>query len=250
MNATRPIHTLFLLLPLLLLTQPPAQAEPAATEKIYQVDILLFERPLSHDRFPARKPAAADYSQARPLQPAETTAEPVLLPPMNPEPGHPPFWQQLPEKDQGLQQAAHRLEHSPRYAVLARFSWIQPAAPRRAQQPVRLQPPAPEEKVEDALLTLDFPSATTMDAGDPSPPRLDGQASLYRGSYLHLKLDLRYCKPASPRSLGLEPDCWRLQQDYRVQPGKLYYYDHRHFGALAQIRLLNDASSTAPDTDR
>ncbi len=243
------MRLVLLALSILLLGGAQAQTAPAARDKIYQVDILLFERPLARDRFPARKPDWPDYSQARPLLPADITLEPALAPPLAPEQAHPPFWQLLPEEQQGLQAEARRLQRSARYTVLARFSWVQPVVPRQAQQPVRLRPPPREDVPDESLLTLDFPREHPREAEQVQPPRLDGQASLYKGSYLHLKLDIGYCKPGFPRSLGLEPDCWRLQQDYRVKPGKLYYYDHRHFGALARIRLLNEDSASKPAMD-
>ncbi len=225
--------------------QGSAHAEQDAEIPTWQVDVLLFERPASQDRWPPRPIPPPDYSQARRLQAWQDPLE-QLLPPLRDGHALPPaHWQALPPHQQGLLAEASRLQRSGRYRVLAHYSWTQPALPRQAHQPVRLLPPEEDTKTpreSEALLTLDFPPAgTTM---EKKAPVIDGQASLYQGSYLHLKLDLYYCRDALHQPLRTEPACWRLQQDYRVRPEKLYYYDHRHFGALARIRKLEPAATT------
>jgi hypothetical protein len=101
----------------------------------------------------------------------------------------------------GIEEALRR---SHEYQPVAHFGWTQVGYPLNAAPQVDL----------DALL--------------PQGSALSGKASLSRGRYLHLTLNLSFQPPGgSPR--------YFLQQGRRMRSNEKHYFDHPQFGVIAIV---------------
>ncbi len=213
----------------------PLIALPATSDdpQRYQVELIVFARVNVQSTWPTPVRPPPDYSAARQLD-LGGEMEPAMVPITHSSHRD---WQLLPETDWMLKPESDRLQRRSDFELLIHLSWIQPAASRQQPQPVRLRLP---ERETTLLPELELLRGGTTQHTIP----LDGTASLHRGQYLHLAVDLFYCRPRTHPPLRTQPDCWRLQQSYRVRPGRLYYYDHRQFGVLAQIREITPEPET------
>ncbi len=232
---TRHAACLCLLLALCHLRVQAASDEDAT--RLYQVDILLFTRPLAVTRWPSQVSRPAVYEQALRLKPwREEPGE--WQPPMQADDPSLHLFEQLPEARRQLLREHARLANNSHHRPVAHFSWIQPAPERKRATSVRLQPPTTVDVQTETLAgLLTRPQSPATDDGHRTP---DGTATLYRGTYLHLKLDLYHCQPTEQYGWPqTHPSCWRLSQSYRIRPDRLYYFDHPHFGALARVTAID-----------
>ena len=85
-------------------------------------------------------------------------------------------------------------------------------------------------------------------------PGLDGEVSMYRSRYLHLRLDLilqsdqtsaAASAAATPYILETELPRFEMAQKRRMRSNEIHYFDHPRIGALAVIRPLDEAPAVA-----
>jgi len=241
-----------LALPALAAAQDKADGPP----QWYDVEIVVFEQAggstvappsgvhepdtfgaLSLDTMPG-SPDAAVASMA------PVDAMPPLGPPQ-------PRFQQLSPEDQQLGGAVGKLSQSARYRVLVHAAWRQRAPEFGESEPVRIEggrvlgsrPAAPAGAARPSPLVDLGEAAANPDT--EAVKELDGVAAVTRGRYLHLRLDLVYRQRASSGPLaagngrGYSPAgqfvTWRLAERRQIEPGKLQYFDHEHFAAIAVV---------------
>jgi len=195
-------------------------------------------------------PGAPDWNGAQPLVAADSTSPP--LPYQSPAPG----------ADQ-LNDAWTRLKRSKNYDPLLHLSWTQPALDRSAAQWVRVgaPPTAAPMSPTRALAAANSVASAPM----PSTP-VFGEAKLSTtGPYLHFDLDLVLQGPlariptpavatgpintATLAPLGATAPAptfqyYRLQQDRRVDGGKLTYFDHPLFGVILLVTPVRHSALT------
>lgn len=174
-----------------------------------------------------------------------------------------PF-QALPPTSEQLGDEWTRLKRSKNYEPLLHVTWTQPALDRSMAQAVRIgAPPA----AAPASTSRPLPAATAGGGNAlPLPTPAYGTARLSTtGPYLHFDLDLvlegplaRNSSPAAstaasnttlltPPGATLTPpptyQLYRLQQDRRVDGGKLTYFDHPLFGAILLVTPVRHSAA-------
>ncbi len=88
-----------------------------------------------------------------------------------------------------------------------------------------------------------------VDVFGSAGPGLDGEVSMYRSRFLHLRLDLILqpdqdlpsAATATPYILETELPRFELAQRRRMRSNEIHYFDHPRLGALAVIRPLDEA---------
>lgn len=157
-----------------------------------------------------------------------------------------------------------RLKRSKNYEPLLHVIWTQPALDRSLAQSVRIGIP-PSATPASATRPLPVPAAAG--APPPQPTPAYGTARLSTtGPYLHFDLDLvvqgplaRSLSPAAgtvgintallaPPGASASPTAptyqlYRLQQDRRVDGGKLTYFDHPLFGAILLVTPVRHSAA-------
>jgi hypothetical protein len=245
-------------------TAPPAApvagaAGLAPAPNWYNVEVILFRNtdPVagSQETWPA-DPGEPNWNGAQPLNP--------------PDPANPPVpYQLLAPASTQLTDQWNRLKHSHELEPLLDVVWTQPALDRATAPAVRigLPPPAlPGVSTASAAVaaTPARPAATAKTPMTAAPPQATpayGTVKLSTtGPYLHLDLDLalrgapiktalpapatisavNMSAPAAGTTAGTVTaapsfQLYRLQQDRRVDAGKVYYFDHPLFGALVLV---------------
>lgn len=206
------ILTLLLTVLVALPTTLAAAAPAAPAPNWYDVEMIVFRNTRSDA-------GTLESWPANPGMPAWDTARPL-----NPAAGNLPY-RQLPASSYRLDATWNRLAHASGYAPLLHIAWAQPAIDRASAPFVQIgSPPAGNDTVY-GIAKL----STT-------------------GPYLHFDLDLLFCGPAAKNTIptastaaanaaqaaaGCQP--YRLQEDRKLDAGKLNYFDNPMFGALVLI---------------
>ncbi|MGE5625793.1 MAG: CsiV family protein [Bacillota bacterium] len=198
-------------------------------------------------------PGIPDWNAGQALSPPDSIGPPT------------PFQALSPVNEQ-LGDAWTRLKRSKNYEPLLHVSWTQPAMDRSTAPAVRIGVPPSA-----------VPSGTTQPAGQATAVNstplqatpVYGDAKLSTtGPYLHFDLDLvlqgppiqtslppagsvaintAVLAPPSPTTTPVPPafQLYRLQQDRRVDGGKLTYFDHPLFGVILLVTPVR-RSALAP----
>jgi hypothetical protein len=245
-------------------TIPPAvpvagAAGLAPVPNWYNVEVILFRNtdPVagSQETWPA-DPGEPNWNGAQALNP--------------PDPANPPVpYQLLAPASTQLTDQWNRLKRSHELEPLLDLVWTQPALDRATAPAVRIGvPPSTVAGVSTASTAVAAtPARAAITAKAPitaAPPQATpayGAVKLSTtGPYLHLDLDLvlrgapiktaapapatisavNMSAPAADASTGAVAaapsfQLYRLQQDRRVDAGKVYYFDHPLFGTLVLV---------------
>ena len=207
----------------------------------YNVEIIVFRvldpEAGSQETWPT-DPGLPDWNGALPLNPPDSVGTPVP-------------YQQLSPVGEQLDDSWTRLKRSHAYEPLLHLTWTQPALDRATAPAVRIGVPA---SAVPAPSTRPAPAA---EAGANPPLQATlayGDAKLSTtGPYLHFDLDLvlqgNPVKAALPAAATAAISTsltaavpavptyqfFRLQQDRRVDAGKVTYFDHPLFGAILLV---------------
>ncbi len=224
------------------LSAPPAPAATPASAPApnwYDVELIVFRvldpNAAAQETWPS-DPGLPDWNGAVILNPPDSIGTPI------------PYQLLSPVAEQ-LDDDWTRLKRSHDYEPLLHVTWIQPALDRTTAPAVRIGLPASAA-----------PASTThpLPAGATPPPQATpafGIAKLSTtGPYLHFDLDLvlqgspvkapaavtagiSTTLPAGATAAPAVPvyQYYRLQQDRRVDGGKLAYFDHPLFGAILLV---------------
>lgn len=140
------------------------------------------------------------------------------------------------------------LEESPEYRPLVHLAWEQPQYPFEAPQTLRLHG-------GDTLVAASrnpgeyvFTDRAVASARE-SVLELDGTAAFSRGRFMHLGLDLVLRRRSAsgdwrpglalPRLDAESPSRqfleYRLSERLRIRSDEVYYFDNKHFGAIAIV---------------
>jgi hypothetical protein len=202
-----------------------------------------------------------------PLDPGtpDWNAAAQLLPPDSIGPAVP--YQALSPVNEQLDDTWTRLKRSKNYEPLLHVTWIQPALDRPTAQAVRIGVP-PSAAPSGTTHMPAFIAGNVPLQGTP----VYGDAKLSTtGPYLHFDLDLVLLGPpariSSPpvdtvaiNTAVLAPPAgtaaiilaapvfqlYRLQQDRRVDGGKLSYFDHPLFGAILLVTPVHHSAAVTP----
>lgn len=246
-----------------LTTSPALAAAPVPTAQPpapnwYNVELIVFR---------ATDPSAGGL-ETWPLDPG-TPDWNAALPLVTPDSIGPALpYQALSPVNEQLDDAWTRLKRSKNYEPLLHVTWTQPALDRATAPAVRIGIPPSATPVASSHAT-----ATTTDNVLPQGTQVYGDAKLSTtGPYLHFDLDLVLRGPlariSSPpvgtqaiNSAVLAPSTgtatatpaaapafqyYRLQQDRRVDGGKLTYFDHPLFGAILLVTPVRHSAAVTP----
>lgn len=199
-------------------------------------------------------PGTPDWNAAVPLAPPDSIGPAV------------PFQALSPVNEQ-LGDAWTRLKRSKNYEPLLHVTWTQPALDRATAQAVRIGVPPTAVPVATTHAPASPPEATAGTVTLQATP-VYGDAKLSTtGPYLHFDIDLVLQGPtarsSSPPAVtvaintavlappsGTLPavpaapvfQLYRLQQDRRVDGGKLTYFDHPLFGAILLVTPVHHSA--------
>lgn len=140
------------------------------------------------------------------------------------------------------------LEESPDYRPLAHLAWDQPQYPFEAPQTLRLHGGdtlvAASHNPGEYVFTDRATSSSRQSVFE-----LDGTAAFSRGRFMHLGLDLVLRRRSAtgdwrpglalPRLDAESPSRqfleYRLSERLRIRSDEVYYFDNKHFGAIAIV---------------
>lgn len=214
-------------------------AAPIPAPNWYNVELIVFRlldpNAAAQETWPT-DPGSPDWNSAVILNPPDSVGTPVP-------------YQLLSPVGEQLDDDWTRLKRSRDYEPLVHVTWTQPALDRATAPAVRVGLPASAAPA---------PSTHPLPAGATPPPQATlafGTAKLSTtGPYLHFDLDLvlqgnpvkapaavtsgiSTALPAGATAVPAAPvyQYFRLQQDRRVDGGKLAYFDHPLFGAILLV---------------
>lgn len=220
---------------------PTATPSPAPAPNWYNVELIVFRvldpNAAAQETWPT-DPGLPDWNGAQVLNPPDSVGTAVP-------------YQLLSPVGEQLDDDWTRLKHSRDYEPLLHVTWTQPALDRGTAPAVRIGLPASAAPA---------PSTHPLPAGGTPPPQATsafGTAKLSTtGPYLHFDLDLvlqgnpMQVKAPSSATAGISTamlaaatsapaapvyQFYRLQQDRRVDGGKLAYFDHPLFGVIVLV---------------
>lgn len=239
------------------MTSPPEMTGEPAPQR--GIDLLRERLPPAPDepRPPVRPPPPDPDAEARAvlerwLGIRDLTAPPPARQRRTPEPFVPLAFEAL-----TLSDAVQRLARAPGYRTLIHTAWHQPSFPFGQGQAALLH----GTRAFDA----DAPIVRRIPRRMPAPPRrsqpiheVEGAVTFSEGRYKHVAVDMVLRKPVAGfagaqslettrldtldlGTLGLDYAIagFRLQQERRIEPDTLHYFDHRHLGVLAQVTQLD-----------
>ena len=267
MKFSSPLVSGFALLTLLSAGQAAPPTPPAATAtpvpNWYNVEVIIFRnldpKAGALEIWPV-DPGEPDWKSAVALSTPDSVGPPI------------PFQALSPVNEQ-LDEEWNRLKRSHIYQPLLHVTWTQPATDRTGSPAVRVGVPAyavPAVTTAAVPSAVAAPapahSAVAGSGGAPLPASslvatpIYGSAKLSTtGNYLHFDLDLAFrgpplstmpvavtvahpapaAVPAPPAVTGTVAaaafQLYRLDQDRRIDAGKLSYFDHPLFGALVLV---------------
>lgn len=187
-----------ILIALLFFTVATAQAAPSNQSNNYEVEVLVFRNLM---------PSLVGNELW-----TQDTVNPVikdLANAVSPVPA--------PPVDSVLSDAAIALSGNPHYQLLVHDSWIETAETRFASKPVRIS------------------------ASEPgNPQELDGTVRFYLNQYMHVVLHLLLKEPAPDSGASIfgapaAPVLYRLDDQRRIRPNQVNYFDHPMFGVLLRV---------------
>lgn len=126
-----------------------------------------------------------------------------------------------------LDELAGRIRRSADFRVLLHEAWVQPGYSRESTQPVELA----------QLEQFRRLSAAPSHGAEPEMA-LQGSATLYRGRYLHLVVDLTHTTEDGLVSL--------LTESRRMRSGEVHYLDAPGIGVIALISSAQAGSDAEP----
>ncbi len=126
----------------------------------------------------------------------------------------------LPRESLRLGGVVAKLQRNRLYQPLLHYGWPQPLVKENAPRPV----PLPAEAGAQGL---------------------SGSATVYRGRYLHVMLDLEL-RTSGQDAAGNQAVAFHLRQSRRVKSGTLQYFDNPGFGAIVVVRAPAGADVSAP----
>ena len=234
---------------------PAASASTPPAPNWYNVELIVFRATDtsagSLETWPL-DPGTPDWNGAVPLVPADSIGPAVP-------------YQALSPVNEQLGDAWTRLKRSKNYEPLLHVTWTQPALDRATAQAVRIGVPLsaapPATTHAPAAMAGDVPLQATPVYGDAKLSTT--------GPYLHFDLDMALQGPpartSSPpvgtvaiNTAVLAPPAgtataaptvfqyYRLQQDRRVDGGKLTYFDHPLFGAILLVTPVRHSAAATP----
>ena len=239
---------------------PPSTPAVAPAPNWYNVELIVFRAtdPSAGgmETWPL-DPGTPDWNAAVPLLPADSIGPSV------------PFQALSPVNEQ-LDDAWTRLKRSKNYEPLLHATWTQPALDRPTAQAVRIGVPPSAAPMAATRASAPTPAMTGSQALQATPVYGDAKLST-TGPYLHFDLDLVLQGPpariSSPpvgtvaiNTAVLAPPTgttaaapatpafqyYRLQQDRRVDGGKLTYFDHPLFGAILLVTPVHHSATVSP----
>lgn len=248
----------------LLLNQVSAQDKAAKPERRYQIDVIVFLHK-RRDRLDEEQPAKTvelDASQWLLYEDVAAGKHQDLVP--------------VPEEGRGLSEQWDALTRSSRYQPLIRASWIMPRwddskAPtirlrdgnRFAVTAARFDPEGVDYGFEGGYSFDDFFNAD-VGAETFNIDQLDGSVRVYIGRFVHFVSDLTLTEPlpdvapsvtytvseeGSTNEASETPvtelttvdvSTYRLQESRRMKVDEVHYFDHPHFGLIAQVRRYEE----------
>lgn len=218
---------------------PAATPAPAPVPNWYNVELIVYRaldpNAAAQETWPT-DPGLPDWNSAQILNPPDSVGVPVP-------------YQLLSPVGEQLDDDWTKLKRSHAYEPLLHVTWTQPALDRASAPAVRIGLPA---------AAAPAPSSHALPAGVTPPPQATpvfGTAKLSTtGPYLHFDLDLVLqgnpvrapaaattgigtAMPQAVTAAAAVPvyQFYRLQQDRRVDGGKLAYFDHPLFGAILLV---------------
>lgn len=140
------------------------------------------------------------------------------------------------------------LEESPEYRPLVHLAWDQPQYPFESPQTLRLHGGDVLVAASNDLGGFVFSDRTSSTSREPLL-ELDGTAAFSRGRFMHLGLNLVLRRrsassdwrpglalPRLDRESQSRPFLeYRLSERLRIRSNEIYYFDNKHFGAIAIV---------------
>lgn len=224
---SRPVGSFRVQLAVLLLS---LVAAPASAQRLYQVEVVLFERETpvetGGEQWTAG-PEARQYAGAVSLSSEGRDSVAGVA-----------VFQALPAGQLRLSEAAAVLNRSPRHRVLLHTGWRQPSYGARSPRAVYIS-------TADGQSSLETGERFLPGIGAGVPPSLEGTLSLRVSRFLHLDVDLSYLVRGVEAGGGIRSA--RLRESRRMRFTELHYLDHPLFGMLVQITPLDIAPRGGED---
>ncbi|MDX1569092.1 MAG: CsiV family protein [Xanthomonadales bacterium] len=205
-------------------------------EDVYRIEVIVFERAAPLDPY-YRFPGLPRTDHAVQVELDENiSAGPIM------SRNRVPFW---PAEFRDLRPVRDRLERLGEYRPLLTMAWEQKAEVFGATAPVSVRGGRVLERSEAPAISL-LDKAT-----DPTQlTEVEGTATLERGRFIHVALDLAFRRPQNtegpvlPMTTRLRFDVdhryqvHRINESRQVELDRVQYFDHPKFGALVLVKAV------------